>query len=291
MIYRTRDNSEIRGNDGQDRFISFLYGHLPGRMLVKCLVHPWVSALFGVFLSSSPSRVLIRSFIRKAGIDMKQYEDRSYRSYNDFFTRRIREGQRPIDNEPAHFISPCDAKLTVFPIQADGNFFIKHTCYTAESLLKNRKLARRYEGGTAFIFRLTVDDYHRYCYVDKGKKSRNIRLPGILHTVNPAANDVYPIYKENSREYCLLKSENFGTLMVMEVGALVVGKIVNEHEEAFVERGQEKGHFAFGGSTIILFAEPGRVVIDDDIARNSAEHVETIVKMGEKIGMGQVCPQ
>lgn len=153
------------------------------------------------------------------------------------------------------FISPCDAKLTVYPIGKESRFCIKHTSYTVEELLKNKKTAAKYEGGYAWVFRLSVEDYHRYCYVASGVKSRNVRIPGVFHTVNPVANDVYPIYKENTREYSLLKTEEFGTILMMEVGALMVGKIENRHEEREVKRGEEKGNFAFGGSTIILLTQ------------------------------------
>ena len=111
-----------------------------------------------------------------------------------------------------------------------------------------------------------------------------IRIPGILHTVNPVANDVYPIYKENSREYSLLKTENFRTVLMMEVGALLVGRIENRPGKAFVKRGDEKGNFAFGGSTIVLITEKNAVKPDEDILNNSREGIETRVFMGEKIG-------
>ena len=106
----------------------------------------------------------------------------------------------------------------------------------------------------------------------------------MLHTVNPIANDVYPIYVQNSREYSLLHTDTFGDVRMMEVGALLVGKIVNHHGEAQVQRGQEKGYFQFGGSTVVLLLEKDRVQLDADIIANSRENCETIVKMGENIG-------
>jgi phosphatidylserine decarboxylase len=120
--------------------------------------------------------------------------------------------------------------------------------------------------------------------VDDGEKGENVFLPGVLHTVNPVANDVYPIYKENSREYSVLHSRAFGDVLMMEVGALLVGRIVNHHGAASVSRGQEKGYFQFGGSTVILLLEKDAVQVDEDILRNSREHTETVVRMGEKIG-------
>lgn len=98
------------------------------------------------------------------------------------------------------------------------------------------------------------------------------------------ANDAYPIYKENSREYSLLKTENFRTMLMMEVGALFVGKIENRPRRASVKRGEEKGNFAFGGSTIVLITEKNAVKPDEDILKNSQAGMETRVLMGEKIG-------
>ena len=284
MRYRTRTGNDVYANDGQDRFLRLLYGTAPGRFAVKLLTKPAVSKLGGVILKSPLSRPFIGPFVRKNQIDLKLYEGVPYRSYNDFFIRRIKKENRPFDPESSHLVSPCDGKLTVLPISKEGQFCVKHTLYTAESLLKNKGLAKRYEGGLALLFRLTVDDYHHYFYVDSGRKSRNVTIPGLFHTVNPTANDVYPIYKENTRQYSLLKSDHFGTLLMMEVGALMVGRIVNLHEAAQVSLGEEKGFFEFGGSTVILLFQADRIQVDEDILNNSREGIETIVKAGERIG-------
>ena len=243
-----------------------------------------VSNIAGAFLSTKCSCVLIKPFIRSNEIDMSQYEDVKYNSYNEFFSRKIRKEARPIDLTPTHFISPADSKLTVLPISEDRRFILKHTEYSISSLLQNKELAREYKGGYAFIFRLTVDDYHRYGYVDDGIKEANVHIPGKFHTVNPIANDYFPIYKENTREYSILHSKHFGDIVMMEVGALLVGKIVNLHERAEVKRGQEKGYFQFGGSTVVLLTKADKVKVDEDILENSKDGIETMVKFGEKIG-------
>jgi len=215
---------------------------------------------------------------------MTLYEPVRYRSYNEFFTRKIKTKYRPVDREGSHFISPCDSKLTVLPITKNCRFTLKQTQYSVPSLLRNKRLAAEYHGGYVLIFRLTVDDYHRYCYVSDGEKEENVFIPGVLHTVNPVANDYFPIYKENSREYSVLHSKEFGDIVMVEVGALLVGKIVNHHGKGQVFRGQEKGYFEFGGSTVVLLVKEGKVRIDSDILKNSVEQVETVVKFGEKIG-------
>ena len=182
-------------------------------------------------------------------------------------------------------ISPSDGKVSVYPIEENGTFWIKHTPYTVRQLLRDDKLADRYMGGWIYVIRLTVDDYHRYCYVSDGYRSSGRRIEGVLHTVNPVANDCYPIYKMNTREYCLLKTRKLGTVLTMEVGALMVGKICNYVKQPCeVHRGEEKGRFEFGGSTIIVMTEPGKVIPDQDLRTNTIEYAETLVKMGEHIG-------
>ena len=284
MKQRYRNGILIETDNGQDRFLKTFYRSTLGRILLKPLITPVVSNLAGAFLSTKASCVLIQPFIKSNHIDMSQFEDVKFNSYNEFFCRKIRDGARVIDMEPSHFISPADSKLIVLPITKDSRFTLKHTDYTLASLLKNEKLAEEYRGGYAFIFRLTVDDYHRYCYVDNGTKEDNICIHGVFHTVNPIANDYYPIYKENTREYSILHSQNFGDIVMMEVGALLVGKIVNLHQSAQVKRGQEKGFFQFGGSTVVLLTKEQKVRVDEDILENSRDGIETIVKFGEKIG-------
>lgn len=280
-----RSGYEIEQNAAQNRVLAFLYQTKGGRVLLSILIRPWVSKLAGFFLDLPLSRWLIGPFLKRNPIDLSEYEEQEYRSYNDFFTRRIRKSRRPIDEKSKHLIAPCDSKLSVCPIQEDTRFQIKDTYYSLETLLRSRRLAARYEGGMLLVFRLTVDDYHRFCYVDNGRKTKNHRISGVFHTVNPLANDVLPIYKENTREFSVLKSENFGNILMMEVGALLVGRIVNYEEEACVRRGQEKGRFEFGGSTVILCMEKGRIAVDPDILENSEKGVETVVKMGERIAI------
>lgn len=287
-MMKYRDGRLIDQRDGQDRLLEKLYGSMWGRMLLRVLVCPSISKAVGCFLSTRLSTCLIQPFIRNNSIDMSQFEPVSYGSYNEFFSRKIRPEMRPVDPEEAHLIAPCDSKLTVLPITPDASFCLKHTRYTVESLVRSREIAQKYQGGYALIFRLTVSDYHRYCYIADGEKTENVRIPGVLHTVNPIANDRYPIYKENAREYSILHTASFGDVLMMEVGALLVGKIVNLHGKAHVSRGQEKGFFQFGGSTVVLLFQKDAVVMDSDILENSAQNMETVVRMGEKIGTANV---
>ena len=284
MRQKTRDGQLIEIQDTQDKFLTLLYGNLIGRCLVKIITMPWISKLGGAVLSTRLSALAIPSFIRNNQIDMSQFEDVKYRNYNEFFMRKIKPEARVVDMDDSHLISPCDCKLTVLPVEKDGRFMIKQTSYTLQSLLKDEKEAEHYLGGTLCIFRLTVDDYHRYCYIDDAEVVRKAQIPGILHTVNPIANDVYPIYKENTREYCVLFNKKLKRHLMMEVGALMVGKIVNHPTDSKVRRAQEKGHFMFGGSTVIMVFEKGAVNIDKDILENSENDIETVVRYGMKIG-------
>ncbi len=285
MKQKTRDNVLICAQGNQDNSIRWLYRSAFGRFLLKLITRPFVSKIAGWFLSTRASCFLIKPFIRKNGIDMSQFEPVKYRSYNEFFSRKILSEVRPVDTDPRHLISPCDSKLTALSITEDCSFCLKNTQYTVASLLRNEALANAYNGGYALIFRLTVDDYHRYCYIADGTKEENISIPGFLHTVNPIANDHFPIYKENCRQYSILHTDFFGDVVMMEVGAMLVGKIVNHHQKAAVTRGQEKGYFQFGGSTVVLLLKADSVLLDEDILKNSRDNIETIVKYGEKIGI------
>lgn len=285
VTYITRDGTKIDGTTGQDHLLEVIYGHALTRMLLRPFLSPAVSDICGKFLSTRLSRRIVPSFVKKNHIDLGIYERQEFDSYNAFFTRKIKAEQRPINDQKNVLISPSDGKVTAYPITQKGRFWIKYTQYTAAQLLKDERLAERYMGGWIYVIRLTVDDYHRYCYVADGRKSRQRKIRGVLHTVNPVANDYYPIYKMNSREYCLLKTKELGTILLMEVGALMVGKISNHEEDsAQVKRGDEKGMFEFGGSTIVVMTEPGMAEPDKDIIQNTKAQAETLVKMGEPIG-------
>jgi phosphatidylserine decarboxylase len=282
-LIKDRNGEIVVTNEKQNILLKKLYGTVCGRVILKALTAPAVSKAAGAFMDSRLSVPLIKRFIKSSGIDTSQYVMKKFRSYNEFFTRRVKRGMRPIDRMPSHFISPCDSKLTVYKIGKSSVFRIKGSRYRVSDLIQNDFLAKRYEGGYCMIFRLEVDDYHRYCYIDSGTKAENTFINGELHTVNPIALEHYNIYKRNCREYTVLHTENFGDVVQVEVGAMMVGRIVNRHGAAEVVRGEEKGKFEFGGSTIVLLVQEDMIRIDDDILRNSAENIETVVKYGEKV--------
>lgn len=264
--------------------IVFLYRNPCGRVILKVATLPTVSKVAGWFMDRKVSSFAINRFVKKNNIDVKEYEERKYKSYNDFFTRKIKEEVRKIDKNKKSLISPCDSKLTAYEINDKSIFKIKDSYYKIEDLLKNKKLAEKYKNGLCLIFRLCVDDYHRYCYIDDGKKDKNTFIKGVLYTVRPIALENYNIYKENSREYTILHTENFGDIVQIEVGATIVGRIKNHHQEYEFTKGEEKGMFEFGGSTIVLLIEKDKVNIDKEIIDNTKDGYETIVKIGEKIG-------
>ncbi len=264
--------------------LRFLYHTAPGRLLLKPLTARGLSVACGRFLDSRASRVLIPGFVRRAGIDLADYESSTFACFNDCFTRRIRPELRPIAPDRRDLIAPCDGKLTVWPIEADTVIPVKQSQYSVSRLLGDEALARTFEGGWCLVFRLCVEDYHRYCYFDSGAKGENIFLPGRLHTVRPIALAKVPVFTENCRAYTVIRSETFGQAVQMEVGAMLVGRIQNHDGPGPCVRGAEKGYFSYGGSTILLLLPPGRAEIRPEILANSGTGVETPVKLGQTVG-------
>ena len=282
-MIKDRQGHIVKELEGQNKLLKKLYSTSAGRCSLKILVSPFVTHLGGLYMSSPFSKTSISSFIKNNDIDMSQYEEKKYKSYNDFFTRRIKDGQRPFDNSKDVLMAPADSKLTYYPINDDTILEIKDTKYQLKDLLQDETLAKEYDGGICLVFRLAVDDYHRYSYVDDGQIVSHKKIKGIFHTVNPIANDYYPIYKMNSREYTVIDSNNFGRMIQMEVGAMMVGKIVN-YKHSIATKGEEKGYFEFGGSTVVMILKKDTVKIDDDIINNSSENIETRVLLGQTIG-------
>ena len=261
--------------------LEFLYNNAFGRLFLWLAVSPLVSGIYGKINSTKKSAKKIPDFIKEQGIDMQDFEDREYTSFNDFFTRKLREGKRIVDTNPSSLIAPADSKLLVYKIEEGMKMFVKGREYTVDEILGEGTLSDEFDTGYALVFRLCVGDYHRYCFPDRGTLITHKRIKGKLHTVSPISKD-HKIYKENTREVSLLDTENFGKIAFVEVGALLVGKIVNSGATSF-EKGEEKGYFEPGGSTVIVFVKD-IINIDEDILRESEAGIETKVKYGEKIG-------
>ena len=239
---RPRDGAALR----------FLY-HTPlGRLLLRPLCARPLSRLCGRFLDSPLSKPLIRPFVRRNGIRLEDFFSDNFRCFNDCFSRRIRPGLRPVDPSPDALVAPCDGLLSVYPIQKDMVIPAKQSRYTINDLLGGDPAAARFEGGTCLVFRLCVNHYHRYCYPDGGRPLRSAFIPGELHTVRPIALGQLPVFVRNCREYALLETDHLGTVAQIEVGAMLVGKIANQPAPERFERGDEKGMFLYGGSTVIL---------------------------------------
>ena len=221
--------------------LAFLYKTAPGRFFLKPLASRPVSKLCGCFLDSRLSAFLINNFAKNNNIKLEDYETDGIKTFNQFFRRKIKEGLRPFDSEKTNLCAPCDGLLSVWNIKEDTVLPVKQSQYTIESLLKNPELAQEYKDGLCLVFRLCVNHYHRYAYAESGKKGPNIFIPGVLHTVRPIALETRPVFVENCREYTVIESPVFGKLIQMEVGAMLVGRIVNLEGEGIAERGKEKG--------------------------------------------------
>ena len=262
--------------------LRFLYHRAAGRALLKLAAARPLSVLAGRFMDSGLSRPLIRPFIRKNKICMADYLPLPYPSFNAFFCRPIRKELRPLPREDAAFMAPCDGYLSAYRITDGLVLPIKQSRYTVSELLGGDPAAERFRDGVCLVFRLCVHHYHRYAYADDGRILRRRFLEGELHTVRPIALAALPVFTRNCREYTLMETAHFGTLCQVEVGAMLVGRIEN-YKGAGVRfrRGEEKGRFLYGGSTVVLLLEKDRVPLDPAFFANTARGLETPVQLGE----------
>lgn len=265
------------------------------------VIHPFFSKCAAWYYHSKFSKKKISSFIENYEIDMGIYEEKAYESFNDFFIRKLNIDE--LEKRKAFFkkngdtkncsnaqsqkvanylISPAHSKLSVYPIDSESLFEIKHSIYSLEDLLEDEKLAREYQGGSALVFRLSVSDYHRYAFVQSGEIVLRRKIKGCLHTVSSFSSK-YPVYIRNSREYSVIRGQNGKEMIQMEIGAILVGKMQN-HEMKNAQTGEEKGYFEFGASTIILLFQKDTIALDRDILEVSKEQVEIKVDYLEKIG-------
>lgn len=264
--------------------LRFLYHTAVGRIVLKPFTSRALSKVMGKFMDSRLSKPMIKRFVKKNNINLDDYYSDSFKCFNDCFTRQIKEGLRPIDMDDSAFISPCDALLSAYRIDEDTRLNIKDSIYSIPDLFENEKLGKKYQGGVCLVFRLCVYHYHRYIYLDDCTKSKNHFIKGKLHTVRPIALESVPVFKRNCREFTLLRTKNFGDVTQMEVGAMMVGKIKNHHDGGEHKRGEEKGMFLYGGSTVVVFLEKDKVNIDKAYFDATERGEEIDVLMGQKIG-------
>ncbi len=280
VVYRDTKIEEIIKHSW---LVRFLYNTLVGRLILKLIANRVFAKVVGCFLNGRFSIFIKNHFIKKKSIDMSKFVDINYDSYNKFFTRKYRDEYLNVNKENNVFISPCDSKLMILKIDKHNSFKIKNSIYKLDEII-NDEIISEYKDGYLLIFRLDVNDYHRYCYIDDGSRSIYHYIPGILHTVQPIVYEHEKVFARNAREWCLLETKNFDKIIQVEVGALLVGKIVNNKDIIEFKKGEEKGYFEFGGSTILLFIKDGIVNFDADILINSQNGNETVVKYGMKIG-------
>jgi phosphatidylserine decarboxylase len=267
-----------------ERRLHLLYETTLGRVLLGAIfARRWYSSLNAIKDKRPSSVRKIQPLIDRFGIDMSDYPEQSYKSYNSFVTRKIDPAKRPIASHPDALIAVADSRVLAYSVTSDGRIPVKQSSYTIAELLRDPELAAAYSEGTCLVFRLGTEDYHRYCFADDGEVIRTKSINGVLHSVQPISSTRYQTFSENHREYSVIETANFGTVVTVEVGAILVGKIHN-HDITSCRRGQEKGYFSLGGSAILFLLKPGTVTIDSDIIEHSRNQIETKVRLGEKIG-------
>ena len=273
--------NKIKKEIKYNKSVKFLYNTFLGRVLLMILSKRFISMLVGNFMNSFLSKPLIDKHVKKYHINMNQYEIKNYSSYNDYFKRKLKT---PVVNHHEKiFISPAESNLLIKKINKDLKIMIKNSLYTLQELVDD-DIVNDYQDGYILIFRLMVSNYHRYCYIDSGYRDCYHHIKGELHTVQPIAYDRVKIFHRNTREWTVLHTNHFDDIVQIEVGALLVGKIINNSIIKF-NKGDEKGYFEFGGSTIVLIIKKDQVKFDQDLLENSKNNCETTIKYGERIGI------
>lgn len=280
-----------------DRAIQYLYQNDWGKRANRLVTSPWVSKMYGFYQDLPISHRKVRPFIEKFSIDIAEYEPGSrpsydpkdsYGSFNEFFIRRFRMGKRPFVPEPGRMPAFAEARYVGHgSITPDTVFPVKGAFLTAAGLLGNSDVCRPFEGGPLLIARLCPVDYHRFHYPDSGRVIDQWRVTGRYDSVNPVALRLKPeIFIANERHVSILQTENFGKLAYIEVGAVCVGKIVQTHRwnKPFL-RGEEKGYFLFGGSTVVLLGEKGAWKPSADILEKTSQGIETYLRLGEEVAV------
>ena len=273
-----------------DNYLKWIYSSPVGLNFLELMVKKkFFSKLYGKYCDSKHSAKKVSKFIDDFNINEKEFtlKKSDFKSFNDFFYRKLNNDARPIINDENILISPADGRLFAYEnIDIHNLIQVKGLTYSLDELLKNIELAEKYIGGTCLLFRLAPVDYHRFHFIDDGVCEEAVKISGSYYSVNPIALEKVPkLFCENKREYSIFHSKHFGDVLYVDVGATCVGSIIQTYTpNEDVIKGDEKGYFKFGGSTIILFFEKDKIIVDKDIIEQTQKGFECKVLMGEKIG-------
>jgi phosphatidylserine decarboxylase len=273
-----------------ERWLKWLYHDPLGNLVLEAIIkRKALSKMYGRFMDSPNSAGKIRSFIEIFNINMKECEKSlsEFTTFNDFFTRKLKPDARIIDNKPESLVSPADGKILAYNnLTLDQHFIIKGYDFSLSEFLNNDDLARQYEHGSMIVVRLTPADYHRFHFPLDGVPAHSKLIKGKYYSVSPiSVRKKLKIFYKNKREYTVISTKLFGDVVMVEVGATLVGCIKQTYKpEHSAVKGKEKGYFKFGGSSVVLLFKQNVVRIDEDLLHNSQLGYETVVKMGERIG-------
>ncbi len=273
-----------------EKWLHRIYGSPLGRLILWLAVkRSWFSRWYGYRMSKPKSRQLISGFISKYGLDVSEFaEDAdSFPSFNDFFVRRLKPSARPIFQADDVAIFPADGRHMGFQDLSDlEGVFVKGQSFDLNSLFGSAEAAAPFEQGALIISRLCPVDYHRFHYPSAGKASAPTLINGGLSSVNPIAlrRDL-SIFWQNKRNLSYIETDGFGRIASFEVGATCVGSMTyGQSLPGFVEKGDEKGFFSFGGSSVLTLFEPNRILLAEDLLEHSTHNRELYARMGEPMG-------
>lgn len=268
-----------------ESWLYWLYYNPIGKLSLETMVkRKFLSQWYGSQMDAPGSKEKIHQFIMDYHIDMTSFQKKEYVSFNDFFYRKINPESRPVCQDSLSVVSPADGKVLVFPDIKHQDFIIKGYQLNMDEFLQNDTLAELFDHASVMIFRLCPSDYHRYHFPVGGEVLIENKVDGDFYSVSPIAlRKKVELMTMNKREFTLIESPIFGSVLMMEVGATMVGSMIRTYEDSWIEKGEEKGYFKFGGSTVVLLFEEGAIKIDQDLMENSAQGIETELKMGERV--------
>ena len=275
-----------------EKWLVWLYNNPVGEATLWALAkRKVVSFVYGNRMDHPSSAKKIQAFVEDFDIDMSTAQKKEFNSFNDFFTRKLKNNARPVDTSSTVAVSPADGKILAYANIGKSDFIIKGYRFNVFSFLNNASLARKYLDGALVIIRLAPCDYHRFHFPISGGISPITRIDGDYYSVNPLAlRKMAEIFCLNKREFAIISNPLFGDVVMVEVGATMVGSIVQTYTGNFVKKGEEKGYFKFGGSTVVLLFEKNKIRIDEDLLINTLKGYETAIKEGERIGAAVINP-
>lgn len=286
-VYDAENNALFQEKIPSEKLLRFLYNqnsYSSGLLRHLLSKSPLTSIVFGKIVKMPWTKRFIPNFIKEQGIKMEDFQEKTYKNFNEFFMRHINPSKRPLSDDS--IIAPCDGRYLFYQDLSEKNsFYFKGQKLSLFHLLNDPHLESLFANGSMVISRLAPPDYHGFHFPADVKLNSTKLINGHLFSVSPIAlREMVHVLTENKRMLIDMTSPIHGNILQVVIGATNVGSIlINKECGKEYKKGEELGFFSFGGSMVITLFQNATITFNSTLLSRTKNNQEVLLKMGNSL--------